>query len=86
MLYEVQVPPSGTMLPIALKIVGYSIKNGFNLEASSPAYQRTVHNRTVPWTEEFHAGICSGFKAIKVWFVLPCISYHSWCHWESEGF
>ncbi|KAJ5527517.1 oligopeptide transporter [Penicillium frequentans] len=69
----VQVPPSGTMLPIVFKLVGCSIKNGFNLKASSPAYQRAVHNRTVPWTEEFHTGICSGFKAIKVCCAWPAL-------------
>lgn len=64
------------MLPTAFKVVGRSIKNGFKLEASSPVYQETVHSHSIPWTEEFRARICSGFKAIKVWCVLS-LTFHT---------
>ncbi|KAJ5950768.1 uncharacterized protein N7479_009181 [Penicillium vulpinum] len=69
----VQAPSSGTVLPTACKVVGCSIKNGFKLKTSSPAYQKAIYNRTVPWTEEFHAGICSGFKAVKVCCAWPAL-------------
>ena len=67
---KVKLPPQGNVLPHAVKVIMYSIRDGFNLDAAKPAYQAEKHGRQIEWDDKFVSEIRRGLNACKVMFVF----------------
>jgi POT family proton-dependent oligopeptide transporter len=65
----VKLPPQGNVLPQAFKVIMYSVRGGFRLEAAKPAYQSEKYGRQVEWDDIFVSEIRRGLNACKVMFV-----------------
>ncbi|OQD63785.1 hypothetical protein PENPOL_c009G00790 [Penicillium polonicum] len=62
----VNLPPDGNVLPQAGRVLVYSIRGRFRLDAAKPRFQAEKYGRTVPWDNLFVLEIKRGLKACKV--------------------
>lgn len=69
---KVKLPPQGNVLPQAARVIMYSVRDGFHLDAAKPAYQAEKYGRQVEWDDIFVSEIRRGLNACKVMFVFPC--------------
>jgi len=65
----VDVPPQGNVIPQATKVVLYSIRGGFRLDAAKPSFQLQKHGKKVDWDETFVSEIRKGLRACTVLYV-----------------
>lgn len=66
---KVKLPPQGNVLSQAFKVIMYSVRGGFRLDAAKPAYQAEKHGRQVEWDDILASEIRRGLNACKVMFV-----------------
>ncbi|KAK2751173.1 peptide transporter ptr2 [Myotisia sp. PD_48] len=64
----VRIPPQGTVLPKATKVVWCAARSGFKLERAKSSYQQAHHGRTVPWSDHFVDDMKRGVLACRVIF------------------
>ncbi|KAI9035749.1 oligopeptide transporter [Aspergillus affinis] len=62
----VKITPQGNVLPQAAKVLAYSARERFRLEAAKPAFQAEKYGRSVPWVNQFVSEIKRGLVACKV--------------------
>ncbi|KAE8365509.1 hypothetical protein BDV27DRAFT_156798 [Aspergillus caelatus] len=67
----VRRPPSGSVLPQAIRAMVYGIREGFQMDEAKPGKQQEKHHRQVTWTNTFIDELKSGLLACRVFLLLP---------------
>ncbi|KAF3407214.1 Peptide transporter PTR2 [Talaromyces pinophilus] len=76
----VKLPPQGNVLPHAVKVIMYSVRDGFHLDAAKPAYQAEKYGRQIEWDDMFVSEIRRGLNACKV---MACFVLYHLCNNQS---
>jgi POT family proton-dependent oligopeptide transporter len=79
-LCQGKLPPQGTVLPNAVKVIAFAIAASFDLNAADPSYQHHHFNRAVPWTSCFVEEIRRGLRAYRV---ILCFTIYYLCFNQS---
>ncbi|KAE8421077.1 hypothetical protein BDV36DRAFT_305637 [Aspergillus pseudocaelatus] len=68
---EFRRPPSGSVLPQAIRAMVHGIREGFQMDEAKPGKQQEKHHRQVTWTNTFIDELKSGLLACRVFLLLP---------------
>lgn len=67
----IKKPPTGSVIPQAVKICGIVIKNKFNFELAKPSYRQNAGLDPVPWSDLFVDEVRRALIACKVFAFYP---------------